>query len=118
MVKAGYRIELDFFSGLQNPSVEIAREDFVTLYDEVVKLEKTEPGLFYDGLGFRGIVFSGMKSTFIYIQNKIIRLETLNNVTCFKSNPDIILKAINLFKKYDKESNYKILIEKAIDEYL
>jgi hypothetical protein len=118
MPKPGYRIELDFFSGLQNPSFEITREDFEALYEEVFKLGKTESVLFYDGLGFRGIVFSGMKSTFIYIQNKVVRVETLNNVTCFKSNPDIVLKAINLFKKYDKESNYKILIEKAIDEYL
>lgn len=118
MLKDGFRIELDFFSGLQNPSFEITKADFVNVYDELAKLEKTESVLFYEGLGFRGIVLSGINSTFIHIQKKIIRVETLNNITCFKSNKDVILKAIHLFKRYDKEGNYKLLIEKAIDEYL
>lgn len=118
MLKPGYKIDLDFFSGLQNPSFVITMEDFAALYEEVIKLEKSEPMVLFDGLGFRGIILSEMNSTFIYLQNTIIKLETLNSVKYFKSNSDIILKAINLFKNYDRESNYKILIEKAIDEYL
>ena len=118
MLKANYRIELDFFSGQQNPSFEITKEEFKAIYEEVITLEKAEPVLFFDGLGFRGIIIFETNSTFIYIQNKIIKLETLHNVKYLKSNSDIILMAINLFKNYDIADNYKMLIEKASDEYL
>ncbi len=117
-MKAGYKIQLDFFSGLQNHSFEITREDFVDMYKEVTALETAEAALFFDGLGFRGIILSEANSTFIYIQNKIIKIETSNEEKYFKSNPDIILKAINLFKSYDQENSFEMLIEKAIAEYL
>lgn len=117
MLKAIYKIELDVFSGQINPSFEITREDFTAVYNEVNKLEKAESILLFDGLGFRGIILSEINSTFIYIQNKIIKLEILTDVKYFKSNPGIILKAINLFENYDKLSNYKILIKRALNEY-
>jgi len=117
-LKANYKIELDFFSGVQNPSLEITMEDFTALYGDIITLERAEPNLLFDGLGFRGIILSETNSTFIYVQNKIIKLETSNNVKYFISNSDIILKAINLFKNYDKANNYKMLIDKVTDEYL
>jgi len=118
MPKASYRIELDIFSGMPNPSFEISREDFAALCEEVTALENAEPALLFDGLGFRGIIVSGPISTFLCIQNKIIKLEILNSIKYFTSNPDIILKAINLFKKYDKAGNYTMLADEAIKQYL
>lgn len=117
-MKARYIIELDFFSGQQNPWYEITKEEFEGVYNEVITFEKDEPNLFFDGLGFRGIILSETNLKSVYIQNKVIKLEILNNVKHFKSNREIILRAINLFKNHDIEGNYKILVKEAKDEYL
>ena len=64
------KIELDIFSGQQNPSFEITKEDFAAFIEDVNNLEKAGPDKLFDGLGFRGIVLSESNSTFIYILSK------------------------------------------------
>jgi len=118
MPAINYKIELDFFSGVQNPSLEITMEDFKTLYREVISLEKSVSSNLFDGLGFRGFIVTTTNSTSIYIQNKIIKIETVNDIQYFKSNHDIVLKVIKLFKSYDRENNFNALIKKTMDEYL
>jgi hypothetical protein len=112
-----HRIELDFFSGLQNPSFEITKEDFVTLYKEVMKLEKSSSLSLFDGLGFRGVILSEGNTLLITVQNKVIEVELHSEKVRFRSNPSIALKAIGLFKKYDREGKYSSLIESAMAEY-
>ena len=112
-----HKIELDFFSGLQNPSFEITKEDFVTLYKEVMKLEKSSSLSLFDGLGFRGVILSEANTLFICVQNKVVEVALPDKKLRFRGNSSIALKAIGLFKKYDREGKYSSLIESAMDEY-
>ena len=116
MLVASYTIELDFFSGLQNPSFEITKEDFVTLCHEVMRLDEDSSLSVFDGLGFRGVILSE-GNTFIYIQNRVVAIETPGKNLRFKSNSSIALKAIALFRKYDKKGEHASLIERAITHY-
>ena len=118
MPKAKYKLELDCFSGRQNPILEISEEDFATLYQEVLKLEKAAPHALFDGLGFRGFILSDSIATFLFIQKNSIKIELNKSVQYKKNNPDILSKLISLAKKYDEENNYKTIIEKIADEYL
>ncbi len=117
-MNGNYKIELDLFSGQPNPSFQISKDEFENLADEIYKLEESEPVHLFDGLGFRGIVLSGVFPMFIHIQNKVIKIQTLEDVKYFKSNPQIILKAIDIFKNYDWDDMYKKIIKKVIDTYL
>ena len=112
-----HKIELDCFSGLQNPSFEITKEDFVTLYEEVMKLEKASSLSLYDGLGFRGIILSEGNALIITVQNKVIEVELRNEKVRFRGNSSIALNAIMLFKKYDREGKYLSLVKSVMDEY-
>ena len=118
MQNAKYTLELDYFSGRQNPVLEISEKDFTTLYQEIFKLEKTTPHSLFDGLGFRGFILSDSVSTFLFIQKDIIKIE-LNGVVHYKkSNRNVLSKMISLAKKYDEENIYTAIIEKIADEYL
>lgn len=113
-----YKIELDLFSGQPNPSFQITRDEFNSMLNEINKLEESEPVQLFDGLGFRGIVLSGEDSVYIQIQNKIIRLQTLNDDRYFKVNSQIISMAVNLFIDHDSDGKYKSITDKIISEYL
>jgi len=113
-----YKIELDLFSGQQNPSFQITRNEFESILNEINKLEESEPIQLFDGLGFRGIVLSGMSSVSIHIQNRVIKVQTSEDVKFYKSNPQINLKAIDIFKTHDIDGKCKLIIDKVINEYL
>lgn len=117
MSKANFKLELDFFSGLQNPVLEISEEDFAALCQMILRLEKTTPHPLFDGLGFRGFILSDSISTFLFIQKNIIKIELNKKVQYRKSSPEVLSKLISIAKKYDKENNYRIIIEKIMDEY-
>lgn len=118
MENTKYTLELDCFSGRQNPVLKISEKDFTTLYQEIFKLEKTTPHSLFDGLGFRGFILSDAVSIFLFIQKDIIKIELNRGVHYKKCNRDVLSKLISLAKKYDKENIYTAVIEKITDEYL
>lgn len=118
MSKAKYKLELDCFSGRQNPVFEISEEDFAPLHQDIQRLETTTYQPLFDGLGFRGFILSDSIATFIFIQKNIIKLELNKSVQYKKNNPDILSKLISLAREYDEKKSHEILIEKIADEYL
>lgn len=112
-MNSSYKIELDIFSGQQNPAFEISKEQFDNILDEINKLEESEPVKLFDGLGFRGIILYG-DSKQITIQNEIIRVNTISGEKYFKGDSSIVMKSFALFKNYDKDGKYSALIEKLM----
>lgn len=52
--KKSAKVTLDIFSGRENPSWELSREQLGALASALEALPETEPAAFFDGLGYRG----------------------------------------------------------------
>ena len=52
--KKSAEVTLDVFSGRENPSWELSREQLGALASALEALPETEPAAFFDGLGYRG----------------------------------------------------------------
>jgi|SRR5579863_8484679 len=117
-LKKKYTLEIDYFSGRQNPLLEISERDFAALYRQVMSLKRSEDSLLFDGLGFRGFKVSDSTSTFLSLQKNIIKVESDRNVQYRKNDRKTRSKMIALVKKYDHKNNYGTLIEQIVIEYL
>lgn len=118
MSKTTYKLELDCFSGRQNPVFEITEEDFAALQRDIQKLEATAGQPLYDGLGFRGFILSDTVATFISIQKNIIKIQLDKDVQYKKNNQHILSRLISVAREYDEEKAYETLIGKIAGEYL
>jgi hypothetical protein len=112
-----YKIELDVFSGQPNPAFEIRKDEFESILDRIRKQRELHNATLFDGLGFRGIVLSGLDSEAV-IQKNAIRVRSSTGVRYFESNADIISRAFDLFKKHDQQGKYQDLVGKLTEEYL
>jgi hypothetical protein len=117
MPKMKCYLEIDYFSGRQNPKLEISYGDFEAQCDEIWRLERSSPQSLFDGLGFRGFILSGLAGT-IFIQKSIIKINQGNAVEYRKNNPDILSGVFGLVSKYDPENECKTIIEAISKEYL
>ena len=116
-MNAGYKIELDVFSGKPNPAFEIRKDEFEIILNLVRKQRELNDARLFDGLGFRGIILSGPDSNAV-IQKNVIRVRSSSGVRYLESNADIIAKAFDLFKKHDEQGQYQDLVGKLAEEYL
>jgi hypothetical protein len=118
MPERKYTLEIDCFSGRQNPLLEISEEDFAALYKQVMSLNRSQAGILFDGLGFRGFNISDSMTIFLSLQKNIIMIESERNVQYRKNDRAVRSKLIALARKYDKKNNYGTLIEQVATEYL
>ncbi len=117
MTTTKYKLEIDCFSGRQNPVFEIAEKDFAALHQDIQRLETTARQPLFDGLGFRGFILSDSIATFISIQKNIIKIEVNKSVQYKTNNQGILSKLIGLARKYDEKKTYATLIEEIAHEY-
>jgi hypothetical protein len=110
------KIELDVFSGQPNPAFEIRKEEFETILNQIRKQRELNNATLFNGLGFRGIVLSGLASDTV-IQKHVICVRSPSGVRYFESNADLISNAFDLFRKHDKQGKYQDLVVKLTEEY-
>lgn len=116
MSKTNCFLEIDYFSGRPNPKLSISQEDFTACYDEIYRLERAEARALFDGLGFRGFILSG-PAAILFIQKTIIRIAD-NGIEYRKNNQAILAGLFALIRKYDRENDYKPIVEAIKAEYL
>ena len=118
MPKANYKLEIDCFSGRPNPVFEIAENDFISLQQDIERLEPAVPEPLFSGLGFRGFILSDSIATVISIQKNIVKIDFRKSVQFKKNKAHILSKLMGLAAGYDKNKSYEQLIEKIAGEYL
>ena len=117
MTTTKYKLEIDCFSGRQNPVFEISEEDFAALHQDIQNLETTARQPLFDGLGFRGFILYDSVAKIISVQKNIIKIELNESLQYKKNNWAVLSKLIRMARKYDEKKIYETIIDYIENEY-